>query len=142
MTGYDDQTLINLLRSSSNIALVGHSSNPERASFVVSRYLREQGFKVFPVNPMLDEVDGLRVYPSLDALPVKIDIVDVFRQADFLPQITREAVAVGAGAVWGQLEVIHPEAGNIAKDAGVLIVMDRCIKVEHTRLFQTGKEES
>jgi predicted CoA-binding protein len=94
MPNPDDQTLVELLANASNIALVGHSANPEKASFRVSRYLRDQGYAVFPVNPALEEVDGLKVYRNLAEIPQKIDIVDVFRKSEFLAEITREAVAI------------------------------------------------
>ena len=125
-----------LLSRSHNIAMVGASANPQRPSYFVFRYLRTHGFDVRPVNPSYAEVDGVVSYPDLAAYKAvhsAPDIVDVFRKPSETPQIARDAVAVGAKAIWFQYGVINPEAIRIADDAGLDVVFDRCMKVEHGR---------
>ncbi len=124
-----------LLTEAQVIAVVGHSDNPERTSYRIAHYLREAGYTVYPVNPAVDTIDGERSYASLAEVPEPIDIVDVFRRAEHLPGIVQEAIAVGAKAVWGQLGVAHPDALRLADEAGLALVMDRCIKTEHLRVF-------
>ncbi|MCC6567116.1 MAG: CoA-binding protein [Chloroflexi bacterium] len=130
----DDSRLRDLLENARVIAVVGHSDDPARDSYRIGRYLRDAGYVVYPVNPTLTEIDGERCYPDLASVPEPIDIVDVFRRAEFLPDIVRDAVRVDAGAVWGQFTVTHPEADRIAAETGIPLVMDRCILVEHRRL--------
>jgi predicted CoA-binding protein len=127
--------LRSLLTEAQVIAVVGHSDNPERTSYRIAHYLREAGYTVYPVNPGVDTIDGEPSYPSLAEVPEPIDIVNVFRRAEHLPGIVQEAIAVGAKAVWGQLGVTHPEALRLADEAGLALVMDRCIKTEHLRVF-------
>ncbi len=127
--------LRSLLTEAQVIAVVGHSDNPERTSYRIAHYLREAGYTVYPVNPAVDTIDGEPSYPSLAEVPEPIDIVNVFRRAEHLPGIVQEAIAVGAKAVWGQLDVTHPEALRLADEAGLALVMDRCIKTEHLRVF-------
>jgi len=125
-----------LLARSHMIAVVGASANPLRPSYFVFRYLRTHGFDVRPVNPAYAEVDGVPSFPDLAAYKAKLgspDIVDVFRKPSETPQIARDAVAVGAKAIWFQYGVINPEAIRIADDAGLDVVFDRCMKVEHGR---------
>lgn len=129
-----DHDLRRMLTEARVIAVVGHSDNPMRASYQIGQYLRKAGYTVYPVNPALNEIDGQKVYPALAAVPEQIDIVDVFRRAEFLVGVVDEAIAVGARAVWGQLEVSDEAAAQKAADAGMQIVMDLCIKVEHQRL--------
>jgi predicted CoA-binding protein len=130
-----DSDLRHLLQTARVIAVVGHSDNPERTSYRIAAYLRQAGYRVIPVNPMVAEIDGQPSYPSLAAVPEPIDIVDVFRRAEHLAGVVREAAAVGAGAVWGQVDVISTEALDAAAELDVPLVMDQCIKVEHMRLF-------
>lgn len=125
-----------LLQSSKSIAVVGLSSNPLRASFGVSRYMQSQGYRIFPVNPNEVEVLGEQAFPSLDGFPGAIDIVNVFRRSEFVPGVVDAAIAKGARCVWMQQGVIHQEAAAKAENAGLLVVMDRCIGVEHRRLVR------
>lgn len=120
-----------LVRESRTVAVVGLSANPARPSFGVVRYLRRSGLEIFPVNPNLDEWEGLKAYPSVADLPAPVDIVDVFRRPEHVPAIAREAVALGAGALWMQLGVISPEGASLAAAGGLDVVMDRCLAVEH-----------
>jgi uncharacterized protein len=143
----DPLTIQRVLYSASTIAIVGLSGNELRASNFVGYYLKRHGYRVFPVNPRETEVLGEESYPSLADVPVPIDIVDVFRTPDALPGIAREAVAIGAGALWCQFGVINKEAAQIAEEGGVTVIMDRCLKVEHARYagrmhwlgFNTGR---
>lgn len=124
-----------LLATARVIAVVGHSDKPYRTSYQIAKFLRHAGYTVYAVNPSVSEIDGERSYKRLAELPEKIDIVNVFRRSEHLKGVTREAIDVGAGAVWAQLGVIDPQAGEIADKAGIPIVMDRCIKVEFQRLM-------
>ncbi len=129
-----DAELHELLAASRTIAVVGHSDKPYRDSYGVAQYLRQAGYRVFAVNPNLRTVAGEMAYPDLRRIPERIDIVDVFRRPQHLAQIVEEAIAVGARAVWGQFGVVDPAAAERAQAAGLIVVMDRCIKVEHRRL--------
>jgi predicted CoA-binding protein len=124
-----------ILRRSRTIAVVGASSNPARASYFVLTYLLSSSadYEVWPVNPRETEILGARVYPSLAELPGEPDIVDVFRREDQLPEVAREAVAAGAKAFWMQLGLHSDEAVEIAHSAGLDVVSNRCIKIEHAR---------
>lgn len=113
------------------VAVVGLSGNSYRASYGVAGYLRAAGYEVIPVNPNEAEVMGLKSYPSLREVPGPIDVVDVFRRPEFCPEVVRDAVAVGAKGVWLQSGVVSDEAEQIAKDAHLDFVQDRCMKVEH-----------
>ncbi len=123
-----------LLTTSRTIAVVGHSDKPQRDSYRIAQYLREVGYRVYAVNPTLETIDGERVYPDLQSLPEPIDIVDVFRRSIFLPDIVEAAIAIRARAVWGQLGVSHTQAEARARAAGLIVVSNRCILVEHERL--------
>ena len=129
-----DAALHDLLAASRTIAVVGHSDKPYRDSYGVAQYLRQAGYTVYAVNPKLRTVADGPAYPDLRALPERIDIVDVFRRAEHLAQIVEDAIAIGARAVWGQFGVVDQAAATRAQAAGLIIVMDRCIKVEHHRL--------
>jgi uncharacterized protein len=126
-----------LLARSRTIAMVGASANTTRPSYFVFSYLRTRGrFDVVPINPALNEIDGIRAYPSLEAYAKERgapDIVDVFRKAADAPQVARDAVAAGAKAIWFQYGVVNEEAIRIADEAGLDVVVDRCIKVESAR---------
>ncbi len=124
---------LRLLQEARSVALVGVSANPLRASNFVATYLVKTPFRVYAVNPMYDEVLGQRCYPSLAALPETPDIVDAFRREEELPAVVDEAIAVGAGAVWFQLGLRHDAAAAKAVAAGLQVVQDRCLKIEHAR---------
>jgi uncharacterized protein len=129
----DPLTIQRVLHSASTIAIVGLSSNELRASHFVGFYLQRHGYQVIPVNPRETEVLGEPSYASLLDVPVPIDIVNVFRAPEALPAIAEEAVATEAGALWTQFGVINPQGAQIARDGGITVVMDRCLKVEHAR---------
>ena len=127
----DIEIIERLVHESRTVAVLGLSADPHRPSHSVARYLRSSGLTILPVNPALTSWEGLRAYPSLDALPEAPDIVDVFRRPEFTVEIAKQAVEIGAGALWLQLGVINDEAARIAADAGLDVVMDRCLAVEH-----------
>ena len=129
-----DAQLRAVLKSCRRIAVVGHSDQPSRDSYQIGQYLRRAGYQVYAVNPFIRTVLGEPAYPDLRSLPEPVDIVDVFRRSEHLPQIVADAIAIRARVVWAQLGVSHPEAIERARQAGLLIVTDRCIKVEHQRL--------
>jgi uncharacterized protein len=124
---------LSIIESARSVALVGVSNNPIRSSNFVAAYLVRTSLRVYPVNPMYERVLGLACYPSLAALPEVPDIVDVFRRHDAIPEVVDEAIAVGAKAVWLQLGLRHDEAARKAVDAGLRVVQDRCLKIEHAR---------
>jgi hypothetical protein len=134
-----------ILRSLKVWAVVGCSSRPWRASFGVSRYLLSQGYDVVPINPKEEAVHGKPAYPDLRAIPAgklaQIEVVDIFRRSDLvLPHVT-EAIEIGAKAVWMQLEVWNEEAAQLAADAGLLVVMDRCPAIDHPQMIGTRQAD-
>jgi uncharacterized protein len=126
---------IRILERYKRIAMVGLSSNPFRPSHFAAIYMRSEGYDVTPVNPREKEVLGLRSYASLRDVPGPIEIVDIFREPAAVPDIVEEAIAVGAKVVWMQLGVVHEKAAERAREAGLEVVMDRCVKIEHARFF-------
>ncbi|MFM7718690.1 MAG: CoA-binding protein [Actinomycetota bacterium] len=136
----DDAAVAGILASARVIAVVGLSSREDRPSYDVARYLQRVGYRIVPVNPNETEVLGERAYPSLLDLPadIDVDLVDVFRRAEDTPEVARQAVAIGARALWLQLGIENEEARGIAEDAGLAVVMDRCTKVDHRRLQEAS----
>jgi predicted CoA-binding protein len=134
LTRYQDPlTIQRVLHHAKTIAIVGLSKNHLRASYFVGFYLKRHGYRVIPVNPRESEILGEKSFKSLADVPVHLDIVNVFRAPDALPEIARDAVKVGAGTLWCQFSVINQEGARIAEAGGLSVVMDRCIKVEHAR---------
>lgn len=127
--------LTRILAQSGTIAVVGLSANWYRPSYFAAKYLQEHGYRVIPVNPNYTEVLGERCYPSVAAIAEPVDVVDAFRKADEMPALAREAVAKGARVLWMQLGVRNEVAARIASDAGLDVVMDRCMKIEHARIL-------
>ncbi|MFC0040782.1 CoA-binding protein [Actinomadura rayongensis] len=150
MNYQDPLTIQRVLNSARTIAIVGLSSNELRASYFVGYYLKRHGYRVIPVNPRETEILGETSYPSLLDVPVPVDVVNVFRAPSALPGIARDAVAIGAGALWCQFGVVNEEGSRIAADAGLDVVVDRCLKIEHARYrgrmhwlgFDTGRVTS
>ncbi|WP_413730708.1 CoA-binding protein [Sodalis sp. RH22] len=134
-----DSDIADILTSVKTIALVGASDNPARASHGVMAYLLQQGYQVFPVNPALagGEILGQKVFGSLAEIPVKVDMVDVFRRSEAVYDLTQEAIAIDAKVLWMQLGVINEQAAVLAKNVGMKVVMDRCPKIEIPRLGLT-----
>ena len=129
----DSAVILDILRTTRTVAIVGLSSNTLRASHFVGFYLQRHGYRIVPVNPREREVLGEKSYASLLDIPFPVDLVDVFRAPDAVPGIVREAVQIGAKALWCQYNVISPEGAAIAEAGGLKVVMDRCPKVEHAR---------
>jgi uncharacterized protein len=123
-----------LLRKSRTIAVVGLSSKKFRPSNGVAEYMLAQGYRIIPVNPNESEVLGLKSYASIEEVPEHIDIVDIFRRSEFVGPIVDSAIRVGANAIWMQEGVVHEDAAKKAREAGLAVVMDRCILKEHMRL--------
>lgn len=113
------------------IAVVGLSDQPDRPSYDVARYLQTQGYDIIPVNPNATEVLGEKAYPDLASLPEPPEVVDIFRRSEFVGDIVDDAIKVGAKAIWMQFDVVDANAARRAQKAGLLVVMDRCMKVEH-----------
>src|SRR3982750_755627 len=129
-----DQALELLLTDATAIAMVGASSDPDKASNGIMRKLQHAGYRVIPVNPTETEILGERSYPSLVDVPERIDIVDVFRRAEDTPAIADEAVTIGARALWLQTGIVSEDAAARAKQGGLIVVMDKCIGATHTLL--------
>jgi len=113
------------------IAIVGLSSKPDSDSFHVGEYLQQHGYRIIPVNPKEERVLGETAYPSLREVPEKVDVVDVFRRPDAVPGIVSEAIEIGAPLVWMQLGIVNEQAAQQAQEAGLTVVMDHCMKIEH-----------
>ena len=135
---YDDDYIRGILRSVNVIAMVGASSNWNRPSYFAMKYLQQKGYRVIPVNPKDagKEILGEKVYAGLSEIPVKVDMVDCFRNSDAIPPIADEAIKIGAKVLWMQLGVRHDEAAKKAEAAGLKVVMNRCPKIEYGRLSQ------
>lgn len=133
-TDHTDAELKDLLTHAKTIAMVGASSNPERASHGIMRQLQSVGYRVIPVNPKEPEILGERAYASLSDIPEPVDIVDVFRRPEDTPSIADEAVKIGAKALWLQTGISSDEAAKRAKAGGLMVVMDACISVAHVTL--------
>ena len=131
----DINTLRRILRDCKTIAVVGLSANWYRPSYFAAKYMQEHGYRVIPVNPMYQEVLGQKCYASLKDIPEKIDIVDCFRKSQDIEPIADEAIAIGAKVLWLQLGVMNEPAAAKARQAGLEVVQDRCVKIEHGRLF-------
>jgi hypothetical protein len=123
-----------LLRAAHTIAVVGLSNKRYRPSYGVSEYMQNAGYRIIPVNPEETEVLGEKCYAQLEGVPEHIDIVDIFRRPEFVPEIVEAAIRIGAGAIWMQEGVVHEAAAEKARRAGLRVVMDRCILKEHRRL--------
>lgn len=123
-----------ILNSSRTIAVVGLSVKPDRPSYKVASYLKEQGYKIIPVNPAEKEILGESCYPDLASIPESIDVVDVFRRPEEVPPIVEEAIRIGAKAVWMQEGVVNGEAVARAREAGLMTVTDKCMRKEHQKL--------
>lgn len=131
-----DQEIEAILRNTRTVAVVGLSDNPERESYQVAAYLKAHGYRIVPVNPNAQEILGERAFPSLLDIPpdIEVDVVDIFRRPEFIPEIVEQAIARGAKVVWMQKGLAHNAAADRARAAGLAVVMDRCMMAEHRRL--------
>lgn len=127
-------TIEAILRDAKTIAVVGLSGNPDKPSYGIAQALQHYGYRVIPVNPREEQVLGEKSYAALGEIPVPVDIVNVFRRADQTPPIAAEAVAIGAKCLWLQSGIVSEEAAAIAREGGLLVIMDHCIMVEHRKL--------
>ncbi len=127
-----------VLKEYNTIAVVGLSDNPWRPSHSVSAYMREHGYKIIPVNPNHKTLLGVPCYPDLAAIPEPVAIVNIFRRPEAVPAIVDQAIAINARVIWMQLGVYHAEAAEKATRAGLTVIMDRCIKIEHRRIFSAS----
>jgi predicted CoA-binding protein len=131
---YQDNTVIDrILSTTRTIAVVGLSSQPEKAGYYVPEYLQSQGYKIIPVNPTLEQALGEKSYPDLLAVPVPVDLVLIFRRSEAVPPFVDQAIQIGAKAVWMQLDIFNAEAAQKAEEAGLDVVMNLCMMVEHRR---------
>ncbi len=128
-----DTAIDGLLQRARTIAVVGLSANPARDSYRVSRYMQQQGYLIIPVNPTVEEVLGVRSVSDLEQIGRPVDIVNVFRRSEHVPAIVEAAIRTGARAIWTQLGIVHEDAARRAVEAGLDVVMDRCLLIEHRR---------
>ncbi len=135
LSNASEREIDEILASARTVAVVGLSEKPDRESHIVARYLQANGYRIIPVKPGVAEVLGERCYPDLASIPpeITIDVVDIFRRPEFIPAVVDAAIVRGARAVWMQLGLVHNEAAGKARAAGLGVVMDRCMKVEHAR---------
>jgi predicted CoA-binding protein len=131
----DDQIMKDILLSAKTIASVGISSNTQKESYWIVSYLKDQGYRIIPVNPTADEILGEKAYPDLESIPEKVDVVQVFRRPEDVPPVVDSAIKIGARAVWMQEGIVHEEAAQKAREAGLQVVMDACMRVTHRRLI-------
>lgn len=131
----NDQMMKDILLSAKTIASVGLSSNQEKESYWIVLYLKEQGYRIIPVNPTADEILGEKAYPDLESVPEKVDVVQVFRRPEDVPPVVDSAIKIGAKVVWMQEGIVHEEAAQKAREAGLQVVMDACMRMTHRRLI-------
>jgi predicted CoA-binding protein len=131
----NDELMRQILNTSKTVASVGLSGNPAKESYGIVQYLMSQGYDIIPVNPTTDEILGVKAYPDLLSVPRPVDVVQVFRRPEDVPPVVDQAIQIGAKVVWMQVGVINPGAAKKARDAGLLVVMDHCMREEHLRLI-------
>ena len=127
----ESDQILDVLKSSKNIAVVGLSSSPMRPSYGVAAYMQSQGYRIIPINPQIPGALGEKAYPKLKDAPEKIDIVNIFRRSEFVPEVVEEAIQLRPRAIWMQEGVAHEQAAEKARKAGIFVVQDRCILKEH-----------
>ena len=131
----DITTLRRILGEDKRVAMIGLSADWWRPSYFAAKYLLDHGFEVIPVNPKYDEILGQKCYPDLKSIPAPVDVVDLFQKSERVPLFIDDAIEIGAKVIWMQLGVVNEEAAKKARDAGLEVVMDRCMKIEFARLF-------
>lgn len=134
----EDKELRDILQHARTIAVVGMSNNPTKPSFEVGDYLTKQGYRVLPVNPTIDQVLMVPAYKSLRDITEHVDVVDIFRKPEDVPSVVDDAIAIGADVVWMQLGIVNEQAAAKAREAGLTVVMDRCMMAQHQRLIGQG----
>ena len=133
MSKTEADRITELLETAKTIAVVGLTDTPMRPSYGVSHYMRSQGYRIIPVNPNIQEWEGEKAYPSLLEVPEKVDVVNVFRRSEAVPELVDHAIQIKAPVIWMQEGVVHEEAAEKARQAGIFVVMDRCILKEHRK---------
>ena len=131
----DDQVMKDILLSAKTIASVGLSSNQQKESYGIVAYLKEQGYHIIPINPTANEIMGEKSYPDLESVPEKIDVVQIFRRPEDVPPVVDSAIKAGARVVWMQEGIVNEEAAQKAREAGLQVVMDACMRMTHRRLI-------
>lgn len=134
ITNATSKEITNLLEKSKTIAIVGLSKDKLKDSYMVAKYLMEEGYSVFPVNPKYNEILGIKCYPDLKSIPEKVHIVNIFRKPEALPAIVDEAIEIKADIIWMQLGLAHNKSADKARSHGLFVVMSKCIKVEHKKI--------
>ena len=132
-----DKIMKEILASAKTVASVGVSSNPEKDSYGVVEYLKQQGYRIIPVNPTASEIMGEKAYPDLSSIPEKVDVVQIFRKPEDVPPVVDEAIKIGAKVVWMQEGIVNEAAAIKARAAGLRVVMDACMRANHRRLIGT-----
>jgi uncharacterized protein len=127
-----------ILGETKTIAVVGLSANPARESHMVAAYLKARGYRIIPVNPVENEILGEKSYPNLESIPESVDVVDVFRRPEHVPEIANQAVKIGAKVLWMQVGVTNEDAARTAREGGLEVVQDRCMMAEHSRLMSAA----
>ena len=130
-----DKEMKEILLSAKTVASVGLSSNQEKESYWIAAYLKEQGYRIIPVNPTATEILGEKAYPDLSSVPEKVDVVQVFRKPEDVPPVVEEAIKIGAKVVWMQEGISHEESAKKAREAGLQVIMDACMRATHRRLI-------
>jgi len=130
-----DKEMKEILLSATTVASVGLSSNQEKESYWIAAYLKEQGYRIIPVNPTATEILGEKAYPDLSSVPEKVDVVQVFRKPEDVPPVVEEAIKIGAKVVWMQEGISHAESAKKAREAGLQVIMDACMRATHRRLM-------
>jgi hypothetical protein len=131
----DDVKLRRILETTRSVAVVGISDKEDQANHSVPRYLQSQGYKIFPVNPRLEEVLGEKSYPDLLSIPEEVDVVEIFRRSEAVPEIVDQAIQIGAKVVWMQEGIVNEAAADAALEAGLEVVMDTCMRATHKRIW-------
>ncbi len=130
-----DHMLKEILQSIKTIAVVGLSSNPAKESYSIASYLKDQGYRIIPVNPTVSEILGEKSYPDVQSIPEKVDVVQIFRKSEDVPPVVDDAIKAGAKVVWMQEGIVNEEAAQTAQQAGLQVVMDACMRATHRRLI-------
>lgn len=131
----DQNQIIHILKTARTIAVVGLSSNPEKDSYPIAEYLQQQGYRIIPVNPTAKEILGEKVYPDLPSIPEPVDVVQIFRPPEAVPPIVQQAIQIKAKVIWMQTGITNEEAAQAARAAGLEVVEDRCMRVDHRFLI-------
>lgn len=137
MKSYDEDKIEEVLKDQKNVAVVGISDKPERDSYRVAQYLQAKGYNIIPINPKLTDWNGIKAYPDLSSIPpdVSVDVVDIFRKSDAVLPIVKESLKIEPKVIWMQEEVVNEEAADLAKENGLVVIMNRCMMKEHKKLF-------